>query len=124
MTNHVFIERGIAGQNRDTVAIFDAKTEGRQFLAAMIDFESTHADAVAIEYDTLAEFMGGELHTFGRIAFAAHADVDVKCLRQMLHHLSGPHRPPHLEGHAPLAPRAANPTGQPKIGKSDHVIRM
>jgi hypothetical protein len=90
----------------------------------MIDLEGAHLDLVLIEDHAFLDFVRNQLCAFGRIASAADAQVDGESLRQMFHHLPGSLRTPNIERRAPFAPRPADPTRQPKIGKPDHVIGM
>src|SRR5262249_31591704 len=105
-------------------AIIDSITERWQILAAVIDLERVDRDAIVGKHTAFADLLRNQPHAIRRITLAAHANVDVKSFRQVLHHLPRARWPPHRQLRPSLAPRPADPSRKPQIGKTHDVIGM
>ena len=122
MLNKILVERRVARQHGRAPLVIDPVPIGGQFLAAMIDFERADLNAVVIEHHALTNLVRVQLDAVRRIAAAAHADIDMKRQRQVLHHLPRPCRPINRQRLGSLSPGTADPTGEPEIGKTNHMI--
>jgi hypothetical protein len=124
MFDQVCIKRGVAGQERCAAAIIDSIPKRWQLLAAMIDLEGGDSDVVLFNNAAFADLLRDQFYAINGITFAAYSDIDMKSPWQPLHHLLCVHRAPYAQWRAPITPRTADPSGEPKIGKTDNVIGM
>src|SRR5258708_27171931 len=102
--------------------VVDAVAQGRLY-KSMVTPERRDLHAVAFIDDAFADVLTAEHGTLRRQLFvhiAAHMDVEGIGLFEMFPHVSRSGGAPHLQRNIP----SHDPTRQPEIGNSNHVIGM
>jgi peptidoglycan/xylan/chitin deacetylase (PgdA/CDA1 family) len=124
MADEVLRDARIAGQHHRPAAIVDAVAVRRPY-HAVIDEERGHGHAAFGEHHAVRHDVVAHHHDAGRrealVDVAAHVDVEVECLQQVVHHRARARRPPDGERHDTPP---SGPSREQQVGKLDDVVRM